>query len=85
MREAIHALKYDRLHPAARVLGRMLAEAIEELASEAPAEMLVVPVPLHRSKYAQRGFNQSRSQGLHQPKRALPGDTCDQIRGSRQG
>ncbi len=61
MREAIHALKYDRLHPAARVLGRMLAEAIEELASEAPAEMLVVPVPLHRSKYAQRGFNQSRS------------------------
>ena len=23
--------------------------------------MLVVPVPLHRSKYAQRGFNQSRS------------------------
>jgi ComF family protein len=61
MREAIHALKYDRLHPAARVLGRMLAEAIEKLAGEAPAEMLVVPVPLHRSKYAQRGFNQSRS------------------------
>ncbi|MGD0740073.1 MAG: phosphoribosyltransferase family protein, partial [Terracidiphilus sp.] len=26
-----------------------------------PAEMLVIPVPLHPSKYAQRGFNQSRS------------------------
>jgi ComF family protein len=61
MREAIHALKYDRLHPAARELGRMLAEAIAQLAGEAPTEMVVVPVPLHRSKYRQRGFNQSRS------------------------
>ena len=61
MRQAIHALKYDRLHPAARGLGPMLAEAIAQLAGEAPAEMLVVPVPLHRSKYAQRGFNQARS------------------------
>lgn len=61
MREAIHVLKYDRLHPAARVLGRMLADAIAQLAGEAPQAMLVVPVPLHRSKYAQRGFNQSRS------------------------
>jgi ComF family protein len=61
MREAIHALKYERLHPAARGLGRMLAEAIGELAGEAPAEMLMIPVPLHRSKYAQRGFNQARA------------------------
>ena len=61
MREAIHALKYDRLHSAARELGRMLATAIAQLAPQAPTEMLVVPVPLHRSKYAQRGFNQSRS------------------------
>ena len=61
MKAAIHALKYDRLHPAARGLGRMLAEAIAQLAQEAPPEMLVVPVPLHRSKYAQRGFNQARS------------------------
>jgi len=61
MREAIHALKYDRLHPASTGLGRMLAAAIAQLAGEAPAEMLVIPVPLHPSKYAQRGFNQSRS------------------------
>jgi predicted amidophosphoribosyltransferase len=39
----------------------MLAEAIAQLAGDAPSEMLVVPVPLHRSKFAQRGFNQSRS------------------------
>ncbi len=61
MREAIHALKYNRLHPAAKVLGGMLAQAIARLAAQAPAEMLVVPVPLHRSKYAQRGFNQARA------------------------
>jgi ComF family protein len=60
MKEAIHALKYDGLRPAARGLGRMLAAAIAQLASEAPSEMLVVPVPLHRSKYAGRGFNQAR-------------------------
>jgi len=61
MRDAIHALKYQRLHPAARGLGQMLAQAIAQLAGEAPAEMLVIPVPLHRSKYAQRGFNQARA------------------------
>lgn len=49
------------MHSSARELGRMLANAIAQIAGEAPAEMLVVPVPLHRSKYAQRGFNQSRS------------------------
>ena len=61
MKAAIHALKYDRLHPAARDLGRMLAAAITQLAGEAPAEMLVIPVPLHRAKHAERGFNQARS------------------------
>jgi ComF family protein len=65
MKETIHALKYDRLQPAARGLGRMLAEAIAQLAAEAPAAMLVVPVPLHRSKYAERGFNQARLLAVH--------------------
>ena len=60
MREAIHALKYDRIHPAARRLGAMLAAAILQLKPDAPAELLVVPVPLHRSKHQQRGFNQAR-------------------------
>ncbi|MGH9590307.1 MAG: ComF family protein [Terracidiphilus sp.] len=60
LREAIHALKYGRLHPVARSLGRMLATAIAGLAQESPKDMLVVPVPLHRSKLSQRGFNQAR-------------------------
>jgi ComF family protein len=61
LRDAIHALKYDRLHPAAQKLGVMLAAAIAQLLPDAPAEMLVVPVPLHRLKHRQRGFNQARA------------------------
>ena len=60
MREAIHALKYSQLRPAACRLGAMLAQAIGQLAAEAPAQMLVIPVPLHRTKVAHRGFNQAR-------------------------
>jgi ComF family protein len=65
MRDAIHALKYNRMHSAARLLGRMLATAIARLATDAPADMLVVPVPLHRSKHAARGFNQARALAVH--------------------
>jgi ComF family protein len=65
MRAAIHALKYDRMHSAARRMGAMLAQAILKLRDEAPAEMLVVPVPLHRGRYAERGFNQARLLAAH--------------------
>lgn len=65
MRAAIHALKYDRMRPAAKRLGRMLAEAIETLAGQAPDALLVVPVPLHRSKRKERGFNQARLLAVH--------------------
>jgi ComF family protein len=65
MRNAIHALKYNRMHAAACVLGPMLADAIGRLAREAPAEMLVVPVPIYRKKRARRGFNQARLLAEH--------------------
>jgi ComF family protein len=61
MRAAIHAFKYDRVHSAARELGRRLAAVIGQLADVAPDELLVVPVPLHRSKMQLRGFNQARA------------------------
>jgi ComF family protein len=61
LRDAIHALKYSRVRTTDRFLGRMLAQAIDGLAKEAPLEMLVVPVPLYRSKRAARGFNQARA------------------------
>jgi len=60
LRELIHLLKYSGVRPAANVLGRMLAEAIATLAPEFPVESVaVVPVPLHRTKLRQRGFNQA--------------------------
>lgn len=65
MRAAIHALKYDRMYPAARRMGAMLAQAIARLAGEASHELLVVPVPLHRAKLAERGFNQARVLAAH--------------------
>jgi ComF family protein len=65
MRGALHAFKYNELPPVARPLGEMLAQAIAKLALEAPIDLLVVPVPLHRSKLARRGFNQARLLSLH--------------------
>jgi ComF family protein len=60
LRELIHLLKYDQVRPAANVLGRMLAEAIEDLQPLfTRVDVLVVPVPLHSRKLRQRGFNQS--------------------------
>jgi ComF family protein len=60
LRELIHLLKYDRVRPAANVLGRMLAEVIAGLEpSFGEAAILVVPIPLHASKKRERGFNQS--------------------------
>jgi ComF family protein len=60
LRELIHMLKYGGVRPAANVLGRMLAEAIATLEPEFPADAVaVIPVPLHRTKLRQRGFNQA--------------------------
>ena len=61
MRGAIHALKYERIAPVAAELGKRLAGAIAQMAEDAPQEMLVVPVPLHRGRMTQRGFNQART------------------------
>lgn len=58
LRDLIHLLKYAGVRPAANVLGRMLAEAIALLGPDfAAASIAVVPVPLHRTKLRQRGFN----------------------------
>jgi ComF family protein len=60
LRELIHLLKYGGVRPAANVLGRMLAEAIAVLEPAFPeAGVVVVPVPLHKTKLRQRSFNQA--------------------------
>ncbi len=60
LRELIHLLKYERVRPAANVLGRMLSEAVAVLQPRLGSEpTAVVPIPLHAEKLRQRGFNQS--------------------------
>ena len=59
LRDLIHSLKYERVTPIANGLGYRLASAIARLAGEAPSEMLVIPVPQHRSKQRSRGYNQA--------------------------
>jgi ComF family protein len=59
LRELIHLLKYERVRPAANVLGRMLADVIRELGPSFGGDVAMVPVPLHRSKQRQREFNQT--------------------------
>lgn len=58
LRELIHLLKYERVEPVAGVLGQKLAQAIPKLGPMADS-VLVVPVPLYRSKRRDRGFNQA--------------------------
>ena len=60
LRGLVHLLKYQSVLPVAAVLGGMLASAIAELlpgCGDAPP--LIVPVPLHKSKRSERGFNQA--------------------------
>ncbi|HEV2273634.1 MAG TPA: ComF family protein [Acidobacteriaceae bacterium] len=67
LRSLIHLLKYDGMQPVAHGLGKLLARSLTALAPcldsvaesgfVAPKEMLVIPVPMHRAKQRQRGFN----------------------------
>jgi ComF family protein len=60
LRDLVHLLKYERVKPAANLLGRMLAEVVADLAEAwGPEAPVVMAVPLHASKMRQRGFNQS--------------------------
>jgi len=60
LRELIHLLKYNGVRPAAGVLGRMLAEAIGDMGPVfGKAQVIVIPVPLYKSKQHERRFNQA--------------------------
>jgi ComF family protein len=54
----VHALKYRGQLAVARVLGGLLGQRIEALALGVAIDVLV-PVPLHPRRHAERGFNQS--------------------------
>jgi ComF family protein len=56
IRYLINGLKFGAQFKNARLLGRLLAENIE-LTTDLPD--FIIPVPLHASRYHERGFNQS--------------------------
>jgi ComF family protein len=56
MREAIHFLKYHNHQAVAALLAKLLAEAYRRYALTIN---LIIPVPLHKSRLKERGYNQS--------------------------
>ena len=55
--DLVRELKYHGVIANARVLGTLLAEAVERSSASLPR--LLVPVPLHVSRLRERGFNQA--------------------------
>lgn len=56
LRDILHAFKYDGRRSLARPLGRLMRAAGEEILRDAD---YLVPVPLHRRRRRERGFNQA--------------------------
>ncbi|MBI5929153.1 MAG: ComF family protein [Chloroflexi bacterium] len=56
LREALHALKYEHEPRLGAVLGRLLAEKVQ---AEKWQIDIIIPVPLHSQRLAERGYNQS--------------------------
>lgn len=56
IRYLIRSLKFHSNHSSARLLGILMAE---HLRSHESLPELIIPVPLHRNRFIERGFNQS--------------------------
>ena len=56
--DVIHSIKYNKKFLAGVLLGRLLAESLEEKINTWKID-LIIPVPLHHLKKAERGYNQS--------------------------
>jgi len=55
----VHALKYEGLHELAPWLAAFMAAALRRHERHTPNGSVLVPVPLHPQREAERGFNQS--------------------------
>lgn len=56
--DIIHSIKYSKKFLAGVLLGRLLADSLEDKINSWEIE-LIIPVPLHHLKKAERGYNQS--------------------------
>lgn len=57
LREAVQALKYENARPVAKPLGEKLAQRLRQ---QNWTIDMVVPVPLHTKRLAERGYNQAQ-------------------------
>jgi ComF family protein len=64
LRDVLHALKYDKRRSIATRLSAMMAAAGRDVLRGAD---FVVPVPLHRRRHRDRGFNQAEELARHLP------------------
>ncbi|KAF2514548.1 ComF family protein [Flavobacterium foetidum] len=62
VQELIHNLKYKGHQEIGTVLGSWYAEELKELQLASPFEV-VIPVPLHKKKFKERGYNQTANFG----------------------
>jgi ComF family protein len=59
LRGLIHLLKYDAVRSAAHQIGKQLAKLLQDHSAQLGDRPLILPIPLHRSKDRDRGFNQA--------------------------
>ena len=59
VREMLHGLKYARIRDLGEVCARIIMRYIRTQRVLFPKGVLIVPIPLHRSRERTRGFNQS--------------------------
>lgn len=70
LKDALLLLKYRRYRPLGRILGGMAYEALKKDEDLWRGVDLIVPVPLHRKRRRERGFNQSEEIGREIGERA---------------
>lgn len=59
LKKIVYGLKYRRLRVVNNLLGNILSQSIKQL--NINDDVVVVPVPLHFSRYWKRGFNQAEN------------------------
>lgn len=59
VRELIHTFKYRGVREISDVLARFIVTYINETRITLPERALLVPIPLHRKRLRERGFNQA--------------------------
>lgn len=59
IKKTVHALKYEYISEIGRFMGMLLAEKYRDFGHGYASDAHVVPIPIHRKRFRDRGFNQS--------------------------